>query len=105
MADFEYAVVEILGHRRHVGRISEVERFGARMLRVDVPTEDAADAGDFELGFETTYYGVAAIFAITPTTIEAVFAANRPYRPRTELLSAPRADFADFAFKTDGEEE
>ena len=32
-----WAQVEIFGHRRHYGRISEVERFGAKLLRVDVP--------------------------------------------------------------------
>ncbi len=33
---FEWAIVEIFGHRRHAGRTIEEERFGAKMLRVDV---------------------------------------------------------------------
>ena len=35
---WEWAIVEIMGHRKHAGRIREEERFGAKMLRVDVPT-------------------------------------------------------------------
>lgn len=32
-----WAIVEIFGHRRHVGIASEEERFGVKMLRIDVP--------------------------------------------------------------------
>lgn len=35
----EYAIVEIFGHRRHAGRIQEVDRFGSKMLRIDVPKQ------------------------------------------------------------------
>jgi hypothetical protein len=31
----EYAIVEILGHRALVGRVSEIERFGTKMLQVE----------------------------------------------------------------------
>lgn len=31
----EYAIVEALGHRTLVGRVSEVERFGTKMLQVE----------------------------------------------------------------------
>ncbi|TIR88700.1 MAG: hypothetical protein E5X19_22515, partial [Mesorhizobium sp.] len=34
---FEWMMVEIFGHRSHWGRGIEVERFGAKMLRIDVP--------------------------------------------------------------------
>lgn len=40
----KYAVVEIFGHRRHVGRILEVERFGIKMLRVDEMSDRSASA-------------------------------------------------------------
>ena len=29
---FEWAIVEVLGHRKHAGRVREEERFGAKML-------------------------------------------------------------------------
>jgi len=35
----EWAIVEIMGHLRRAGRISEVARFGANLLRVDVPID------------------------------------------------------------------
>lgn len=33
----QYAIVEILGHRRHVGRVREVERFGVKMIEISIP--------------------------------------------------------------------
>lgn len=71
--DAEYAVVEIFGHRRHVGRILEVERFGTKMLRVDVPTD-----GDFAKGFVSHFYGGASIFGLTPTDLDTVQRSNKP---------------------------
>ena len=41
---WEWAVLEVFGHRRHAGRIREVEQFGAKMVRVDIPIFDAAPA-------------------------------------------------------------
>jgi Protein of unknown function (DUF5131) len=38
----EWALVEVFGHRKHYGRAREVERFGTKMLRVDVPSLTAA---------------------------------------------------------------
>ena len=31
----EYAIVEALGHRTLVGRVTEIERFGTKMLQVE----------------------------------------------------------------------
>ena len=76
----EYAIVEIFGHRRHAGRIQEVERFGTRMLRIDVPTD-----GDFARGFVTHLYGGASIFSLIATDRASVEAANAPYRPPGRL--------------------
>jgi hypothetical protein len=72
----EYAVVEIFGHRRHVGRVLEVERFGAKMLRVDVPTD-----GDFEKGYVSHFYAGGAIFSLTPCDLDTVQRAARRYVP------------------------
>lgn len=35
LPDGEYAIVEVLGHRTFVGRTSEVEQFGTKMLQVE----------------------------------------------------------------------
>jgi len=61
----EWAKVEIFGHRQHVGRITEVERFGSKMLRIDEPT-----AADPEV-FTTHFYGGQSIFSITFVTEDA----------------------------------
>ncbi len=57
----ECAIVEIMGHRKPVGLIREEQRFGAALLRIDVPGADG--------GIETTlYYAGAALFSVTPVT-------------------------------------
>lgn len=71
----EWALVEIFGHRRHYGRIAEIERFGTKMLRVDVPDEPP-DA------FTTHFYGGASIFSLTLCTEETARSHNARYRPR-----------------------
>ena len=72
----EYAVVEVFGHRRHVDRVFEVERFGTKMLRIDVPID-----GDFEKGYTTHFYGGGSMFSFTPCDLATVKKANTTYRP------------------------
>lgn len=76
-----WACVEIFGHRKHYGRVSEVEKFGTKMLRVDVPQGQSADDK-----FDTFYYGGGSIFSLTPMTEEAArkwaeYYAPKPARP------------------------
>lgn len=52
-----WAVLDLMGHRRRVGRISEVEMFGAKLLRIDIP------AGGDDI---TEFYGPAAIYSLRP---------------------------------------
>ena len=83
---WEWAVVEIMGHRRHVGRTREVERFGAKMIRVDVP----ACGNPAEHGWITHFYPGSALFSFTPTDEASALRANRPYEPPAlYALSAP----------------
>lgn len=35
LPDGEYAIVEVLGHRTYVGRVTEVSRFGASLLSIE----------------------------------------------------------------------
>lgn len=81
---FEWAVVEIYGHRRHAGRVREEERIGAKMLRVDIPTLAWRDGDDGKRIAEVTswtthFYGAAAIFSFSLTDEASVLSANRPY--------------------------
>lgn len=94
---WEWAVVEIFGHRRHAGRTREEERFGAKMLRVDIPVD-----GDPAKGWETHYYGGASIFSFTLTDEASVLRANKPYEsPYRKSLPAP-VDDIDFDHDDDG---
>jgi hypothetical protein len=85
-----WACVEIFGHRKHYGRVKEVERFGTKMLRVDVPSAASAPLLGEEERFETFLYGGAAIFSFTPMTEEAArkWAESerpKPYQPMNRL--------------------
>lgn len=56
----EYAIVEIMGHQRIAGRVTEQVIGGCSFVRVDVP--DLPDKG--RQGF-TKLFGQSAIYAIT----------------------------------------
>ncbi len=65
-----WARIELMGHRTRVGRVSEVEMYGAKMLRVDLPmTEDLEGE---KSDFVTEYYGGSSIYAVTPMDVELV---------------------------------
>ncbi|MGN6107691.1 MAG: hypothetical protein ACTHU0_21455 [Kofleriaceae bacterium] len=55
----QWAIVEILGHRRHIGTVATVDRFGTRGILVQDLQEDGS--------FREHFYAGAAIFAVTPT--------------------------------------
>lgn len=68
MADkFEqWAIVEVMGHQRYAGYVTEQAIGGTSFVRVDVPrTGDMLDQQEF-----TTYLGAAAIFRMTPVSEE-----------------------------------
>jgi hypothetical protein len=57
-----WAVVEIMGHRKHIGRISEVGEFGQTFMKVEAFRRD----GDFDV----FRYGGGSIFAFHEVTEE-----------------------------------
>lgn len=64
MAETEigWAVLELMGHRRLGGYVSEQEVAGSAFVRIDVPS---AHPDEWEA---TQYYSAAAVYCITPTT-------------------------------------
>lgn len=56
-----YALVELFGHNRIVGLVTEQPIGGASFIRVDVPGPDGATR-------YTRMFGAAAIYAINPIT-------------------------------------
>ncbi|MCH4541403.1 hypothetical protein [Ochrobactrum sp. A-1] len=92
---FEWAIVEVFGHRRHAGKAREEERFGAKMLRIDIPSlawpEDQPDAIEPAItGWVTHFYGGPSIFSYTPCVEQTVLQINRPYRPVSRLSLSDR---------------
>ena len=83
---WEWAIVEIFGHRRHVGRTREEERFGAKLLRIDIPVDGDAAAN----GWKTIYYSGGSTFSFALCSEAAAIQANKPYAPPRRLTySAP----------------
>ena len=70
-----YALVEIMGHRSHAGRVMEVEEFGAKMLRIDVPHDP-----EFTV-YTSHLYPPSALFGIRFCDRETAIKAAMPYRP------------------------
>jgi hypothetical protein len=62
-----WGIVELMGHQRIAGRISEQVIGGGNLLRVDVP--------DGEEQFRTVFYGSSAIYALHVTDEAAARAA------------------------------
>ena len=85
---WEWAILEVFGHRKHVGRIREDERFGAKLLRIDVPNKGDPDGH----GWTTHWYGGASIFSMTMTDEASAMRANWPYEPPSQFLMPPRSD-------------
>jgi hypothetical protein len=83
----EWAIVELMGHRRLAGYIREVEIAGKGFLRLDIPTGEST---------ATQLYNPAAVYAITPTsedTARRVAALSQPEPvQRWELPAAVAGD-------------
>ena len=102
--EFEWAIVEIMGHRKLYGRIREEERFGAKMLRIDIPRPtpprtlfDATDEKPEEpaILWVTQWYGGPSIFSLTLTDAATVMRANAPYQAPSRYLPEPDYDGDD----------
>ncbi len=68
-----WAILELMGHRKLAGQISEVTIGGAPMLRLDTPSA----AGDV-----TQFYSAAAVYCITPCNEKTARAVADAYRPQ-----------------------
>lgn len=81
-----WAVLELMGHVRMAGRVTEEERFGCKMGRIDVPKGD---------GFTRVYFGGGSVYRMTPTTEEVARSVAKGSQPepvhRWELPSPEKA--------------
>lgn len=59
----QWALVELFGHTRIAGRVTEQSIAGGALLRVDVPETSSTPAF-------TRFFGISAIYSINPVTEE-----------------------------------
>lgn len=55
-----WAILELMGHVRLAGRVSEEEKFGTKLGRIDVPQKDGT--------FVTQYFSGSSIYRLTPVS-------------------------------------
>jgi hypothetical protein len=70
-----WAILELMGHVRLAGRISEETRFGVALGRIDIPKDLAGDE------FTTQFFSGSSIYRLTPTTeaiARSIAKANQP---------------------------
>jgi hypothetical protein len=93
-----WAIVEVFGHKKFAGHVSDQTIGGASFIRIDVPA--TTDKKPY-----TKFFGAAAIYALTPCTEEvARIAAHEIERwndpvpvalPGGKQLPPPRSDDDD----------
>ncbi len=69
----EWATLELMGHRRLAGFVTEQELAGASFFRLDAHTEDGP--------VTTQYYSPSSVYCITPTTEKVARAMGERTRP------------------------
>lgn len=104
---FDWALVELMGHQRIVGAVSEQQIGGETFIRVDVPEieDDEVDITGF-----TKLYGKGAIYAITPLGEATARAAIRalapvPVQPYELRLPSPQIESQYEEYSDDDEED
>lgn len=107
LPDGQYAIVEVMGHRTYVGRVSEIEQFGTKMLSVEPLFKDQL--------LDAVYVGGASIYQFTRCSKEVAQAKqpvtdwNLPPPVRAtlppEMLPAPEPEDFVPGFIVDGQDE
>lgn len=88
-----WMILELMGHRKLAGQVSEQEIAGSSFLRIDVYAGTAPEP------CATQFYSAAAVYCMTPTTEELArqMATSHTPRPvtRYELPAAAPTDGED----------
>lgn len=62
-----WTILELMGHRRLAGYVTEAEIAGGKFIRIDVPGKDGHGPRST---VATQYYGASSVYCLTPTTEE-----------------------------------
>ena len=76
-----WCIVEIMGHARYAGFVTEQPVGGCSFVRIDVPELPEENGYDRRPAF-TKLFGQGSIFAITPCTEQTAREAARSFRAR-----------------------
>jgi hypothetical protein len=79
-----WAIVELMGHRRLAGMVTEAQIAGHAFIRLDVPAPTIGIGDDPEDGVRTDatqFYSPAAVYCITPTSLETALKVAAMARP------------------------
>lgn len=93
-----WALVEQMGFRKTVGRVCEVEMYGTKLLRLDVPVPGSPGA------FTTCFCGGPSIYQVTPleeaTALDMAARQGdpRPVKPAEYRLEDRRPARSEFDF-------
>lgn len=68
-----WAIVSLMGHKQYAGKLSEVERFGGKLGRIDVIDAD---------GFRTVEFNAGSVYSIEYVSEEAARIAARRHMPK-----------------------
>jgi hypothetical protein len=105
----QWAILELMGHVRLAGKVTEEEHFGAKLGRIDIPNGD---------GFTTQWFSGGSIYRLTPTTeaiARGVALRNQPEPVHRWELPAPAGrtapehsedteeDVSEYEYGDDGE--
>lgn len=86
----EWAIVEVMGHKRFAGYVTEQTIGGSSFVRVDVPDVATNEPGKSLPAF-TKLLGAGSIYAITPCTEETARAFAKQSQERAfATYEAPR---------------
>lgn len=96
-----WAILELMGHRRLAGWVTETELAGQGVLRLDVPRSAADDEMGEEHGdpeeerwLATQFYAPSALYCLTPVdedVARGLAERQRPHPVHPWELPAPRA--------------
>lgn len=97
-----WAFLELMGHRRLAGYLTEVTLAGSAFVRIDVPDPDGGDQAR-----ATQFYAPGAVYCITPTTEELALQFSRKAQPapvsrweleRPKTIDVDGTDYGDDEF-------
>ena len=69
-----WAVLELMGHVKLAGKVSQEEMFGAKMGRIEIPNGEG--------GFTTQFFGGGSVYRMTPVSEEVARAVAANHKPQ-----------------------